>query len=157
MKKAVNHITKFLVEMAERHELRGNGLWATTLDHPELQKIETLDVDHEKKIKTAIKIYAAEAFATFVHEIFAQLAILLIEIKNQKDSHDLVGAKPDIDKLEKMGAESAEKFKMLVDVIKQAIYDVDWDHVAGQIVKAGKKANSMKEEGTGESGPFSVN
>lgn len=157
MKKAVNHITKFLTEMAEQHELKGNGLWATALEHPELQKLEALDADHEKKIRTAIKIFAAESFTDLVQGIFSQLAILLLEIKNQKDAKELDGTEPDIVKLEKMGGESAEKFKMLVDVVKHAVYDIDWDHVATRIVRAGKRADKMKEEGSGGSGPFSAN
>jgi len=157
VKRAVNHITKFLADMAERNEHTDKGLWACALEHPELQKLEALDEDHEKRITAAVKIFVAESFTELVQGIFAQLAILLLEIKNQKDAYELDGTEPDIVKLEQMGGVQAEKFKMLVEIVKQSVHDVDWDYVTQRIARAGKKASKLKEEGRGDSNPFSAN
>jgi hypothetical protein len=144
--------------MAEKNESTENGLWAAAMQHPAIKKMEALDEESEEKIKTAIKLFCAESFTDFIQNIFSMYAILLLEIKNQKDAQEIDKIEPDMAKLEKMGAENADHFQMLVEIMRSVLKDVDWGYVAKKVTRAGKKSGKKKQPKSGdESGPFSVN
>lgn len=147
--KKVKDLTQFLANLASRNESTEHGLYQIIMNHPMLKALDALDPDIDEKIKFAITKFIAESFTELVQDICAQYALLLLEIKNQKDAHELTGKTVDIVSLEKMGAEQAEKFKILVDVVRHAILDVDWDYIAERVIAAGQKKR--------ESNPFSDN
>lgn len=147
--KKVKNLTQFLTAMAVRNESTENGLYQILMRHPMLKSIDALDPDLEEKIKSAITKFVSESFEELIQDICAQYALLLLEIKNQKDAHEITGKPADIVALEKLGAEQAEKFKIVVDVVRHAMVDVDWEHIAERVIEAGKKKR--------EKNPFSNN
>jgi hypothetical protein len=152
--KHVTELTRFLAKIASKNETTENGLYKVIQEHPLCQAVAALDPNADERAKAAITAFIAESFTTMIQDICSQYAIMLLEIKNQCDEFNDKGEAPDIVKLESMGSKSAETFKILVDVLKHAIEDVDWEYVAERIITAGQAARAGV---TTEKSPFSDN
>lgn len=137
--KAVNELTKFLTELAMKNEATENGLYKKILTHPIFKKVEALDEKIEESIRAALTQFVTDSFSELMQNICRQYAMLLLEIKTQKDAQENEGTEPDIIKLERMGLENAEKFKILVEILKHALLDIDFEHIAERVIVAGKK------------------
>lgn len=153
-KKKVDVLTEFLGAMAEKAEKSGHGIYDVIANNEELKKLRALDEDGDEKIRAAVKMFVSQSFNDMLTSICMQIALLLLEIKNQKDSFENDGTAPDIVKLESMGGDAAEKFKILTDVLKKSAASVDWDYVADRIINYGKSDKATKSD---DAGPFSVN
>lgn len=151
--KQLGELTKFLAKMAERREQTCEPtIYSQMMETAAEKKIDTLDPDFEKTLRKSVTNFVEMAFVDMIQDICAKYALMLLEVRNQKIAAD-TGAEVDIAKLEKMAEEQAGKFKVVVDVIKHALPDVDWSHIAKKIIAAGREAGARKEAKT----PFSDN
>lgn len=157
-KRKVDELTSFLAGLAEKTEKKGHGIYHVIANNEDLQRLCALSGDGSSKIKEAVRMFVSQSFNDMMSSICMQIALLLLEIKNQHDAFENDGTPVDIQKLESMGGESAEKFRILADVTKKAAKSVDWDYVAERIIAAGEAATAKPElEKPEDIGPFSAN
>lgn len=151
--RSIGELTKFLAKMAERREREHEPtIYSQMLEAAEAKKIDALDPNFESLLQRSVTEFVETAFLDMIQDICAKYALMLLEVRNQKLSAD-TGSAVDIVKLEEMAADQAEKFKVIMDILKAALKDIDWEHIAVKIIAAGKEVRAATENDN----PFSNN
>lgn len=151
----VNAVTEFLTDLAEQTEKTAGGLYAKIMASPLAEKFSALDPDKfDESAIGAIHDFISESFTSMLQDSCAQCALLLLEIKNQKDDYESENKPIDIVELHTMAEEVASRMHMVFDILRKSVEDIDWQHMAERIYAAGKAA---KEEQEKPENPFSAN